>query len=92
MDKIISIAGGFDKHDIWDSTLSIRFDIYDVLDARYISSIEELALNEEGYYSLGVKRLASAMLEGEITPQELIYAGTVLTKYVGLLRFLGHYH
>lgn len=53
-----------------------------------VPALETLAADEEGD-SYGARCLAQALLAGDITVADLIYAGDVLDRYTRLLRAAG---
>lgn len=56
-----------------------------------VPSLESLALTGEDSLadSYGEQSLAQALLDGEITQADLIYAGDILNRYTALLRLNG---
>jgi hypothetical protein len=62
-----------------------------------VPSLETVAARAEDFcegewaddYSFGAVMLASALLEGEVSQADLVFAGDVLERYAGLLRAAG---
>jgi hypothetical protein len=62
-----------------------------------VPALETIAARAEDFlegewaddYSYGTVALASALLEGDITQADLVFAGDVLERYAGLLRSAG---
>lgn len=104
LQTVIDLAGAEDwEHDPWGVALNLAFDICEVIDAAEghtparwdyhrgaspVPSLESLAFME-GEESWGASFLAQAVLDGEITTNDLIYAGDVLNRYTRLLDAAG---
>lgn len=55
--------------------------------AATVPSLETLAADTETSY--GAAGLAQAVLDGDITTDDLIYAGSIISRYTGLLEAAG---
>lgn len=103
LQTVIDRAGAEDwAHDPWGVALNLAFDICEVIDAAegrtpsrwdyhrgasQVPSLETLAADEGDSY--GAQFLAQAVLDGDITTDDLIYAGDVLNRYTRLLDAAG---